>query len=222
MGNVYRYMRISTAEERGKQKYDRQEKALDKYAESNNIAYLLTFKEDKSGKNFTERGEWQTLEKIVQPGDTIVFKDLMRFTRETENGYNKYMELFNKGVTLVFLDNPTMNTEYIKSLLHIAEDQEILTRTCMESMVKILMISELSRAEKEREMLSQRTRDGMKASPNKAGRKQGQLDKMTDELKADLISYMADRNIKAIDLMKKHNISRNTLKKYCDRIKETM
>ena len=32
MGNVYAYMRISTAEERGKQGYSRQEKALEAYA----------------------------------------------------------------------------------------------------------------------------------------------------------------------------------------------
>lgn len=222
MGNVYSYMRISTLEERGKQKYSRQENALEKYANANNISYLLPFKEDKSGKNFTDRGEWQKLEKIAQAGDTIVFKDITRFTREAENGYQKYMELFNKGIQLVFIDNPTMDTEYIKSLYHVAESQEIVTRTVMESMVKILLISELARAEKERLTISQRTKDGMAASPNKAGRKTGQVDKLTDELKADLIQYMSDRNIKAIDVMRKHDISRNTLKKYCDRIKETM
>lgn len=36
------------------------------------------------------------LERMVHPGDTIVFKDICRFTREAENGYSKYMEL-DKG-----------------------------------------------------------------------------------------------------------------------------
>ena len=57
-GNIYAYMRISTKEERGIQKYTRQEKALEKFAKDNDIEYLLTFKEDASGKNFNERKEW--------------------------------------------------------------------------------------------------------------------------------------------------------------------
>ena len=48
-------MRISTKEERGKQKYTRQESALEKYAREEGINYLLEFKEDVSGKNFEDR-----------------------------------------------------------------------------------------------------------------------------------------------------------------------
>lgn len=220
MANVYCYMRISTAEERGKQKYSRQEKALNVYADKNNIEYVFQFKEDVSGKSFANRAEWKRMEKIVQPHDTIIFKDISRFTREAENGYRKYMELMEKDVDLVFIDNPTVSTDYIKSLLNIAERQEVVTKTVMESMVKILLIAELARVEKERETISQRTRDGMAASPNKAGRKPGQLDKMTDELRADIMLYLADRSMKASDLMRKHNISRNTFKKYVKKVKE--
>ena len=57
-------------------------------------------------------------------------------------------------------------------------------------------------------------REGIKKSSKKSGRKHGQLDKMTNELKADIEAYLNDKNIKHIDLMRKHNISRNTLKKY--------
>ena len=42
---------------------------------------------------------------------------------------------------------------------------------------------------------------------------------MTDELKADIKSFLTDRSIKQIDLMQKHNISRNTLKKYIELVK---
>lgn len=62
----------------------------------------------------------------------------------------------------------------------------------------------------------------MAASPNKAGRKPGQLDKLTEELQGDIVLYLADRSIKAVDLMKKHNISRNTFKKYVEYVKEHM
>ena len=42
---------------------------------------------------------------------------------------------------------------------------------------------------------------------------------MSDELKADIKAFISDRSIKQIDLMNKHNISRNTLKKYIEVVK---
>lgn len=214
MGNIYAYMRISTEEERGKQKFTRQENALEKYAKENKIEYLLKFKEDKSGKDFENRTEWQRLERLLQAGDTIVFKDICRFTRQAEEGYKKYMSLLEKGIELIFLDNPTVSTPYIKQLLDVAKRQNIVAKTSLESTVKLLLIVELDRAEQERLITVKRIKDGIKASTKKSGRKEGQLDKMTDELRADIKSYLSDRSIKQVDLMKKHQISRNTLKKY--------
>lgn len=219
MENWYSYMRISTQEDREKQRFSRQEKALAKYAEEKGIEYVFQFREDVSGKSFKNREEWKRLEKIVQPGDTIVFKDISRFTREAEAGYEKYMYLMEKGVNLVFLDNPTISTDYIKELLHVAEQQDLVARTSLEGTIKLLLIVEFNRSEQERLIISQRTKDGMAASPNKAGRKPGQLDKMTEELRADIVLYLADRSFKAVDIMKKHKISRNTFKKYVEKVK---
>lgn len=219
MGNTYNYMRISTKEERGKQKYSRQEASLERYAKDNNIEYLLQFKEDESGKNFTDRKEWNKLEKLLHPTDTIIFKDISRFTREAENGYIKYMELLNKGIELIFIDNPTVSTPYIKEMLKIAETQNIVTKTSLESTVKLLLIVELDRVERERTTFITRVKDGIAASDKKSGRKVGQLDKMTPELEADIKNYLNDRSIKQVDLMEKHNISRNTLKKYVEIVK---
>lgn len=95
-------MRISTQEERQKQRFNRQEHALDKYAKAHGINYILTFKEDVSGKNFTDRAQWNNLERLLQPGDTVVCKDISRFTREAETGYTKYMDLLHKNINLVF------------------------------------------------------------------------------------------------------------------------
>ena len=53
----------------------------------------------------------------------------------------------------------------------------------------------------------------------KSGRPMGKLDKMTDALKEDIQLFLNDRTIKQIDLMKKHNLSRNTLKKYITLVK---
>jgi DNA invertase Pin-like site-specific DNA recombinase len=214
MSNVFGYERISTKEEQGKQKFNRQDKALKKYADENNIEYTVVFKEDESGKNFTDRKQWNKLEKLLQKGDTVVFKDISRFTREAENGYNKYMELMNKGIELIFLDNQTISTEYIKQLLNVAEQQNLVARTSLESTVKLLLIVELDRAEQERLILINRIKNGIAASNKKQGRKTGSLIYLSDDLKTDINKYLQDRSIKQVDLMKKHNISRNTLKKY--------
>lgn len=214
MGNYFSYERISTAEERSKQKFDRQEKALAKYAEEHGIEYLVPFKEDKSGKNFTDRHEWQKLDALAHAGDTIVFKDLTRFTREAEAGYQKYNELMKRGVNLIFLDNPTLCTDYIKGLMQAAQDMNFLEKTVNEMLIKILLAAELTRAEQERLTISKRTKDGIAASEKTSGRKTGQLDKLTPELKADIKAYLSDRKITIADLMQKHGISRNTIKKY--------
>ena len=214
MGNIYGYMRISTAQERGKQKFTRQENALLRYAKENSFEYILMLKEDKSGKDFKSRTEWQRLEKLLHPGDTIVFKDICRFTRQTEEGYTKYTELLAKGIELIFLDNPTVSTPYIKQLLNVAKQQNMVAKTTLESTEKLLLILELDRAEQERLITIKRIKDGIKASSKKSGRPVGTLDKMSDELKADIQKYLSDRSIKQVDLMKKYQISRNTLKKY--------
>jgi DNA invertase Pin-like site-specific DNA recombinase len=220
MNNFFSYKRISTKEERGLQKYNRQEAALAKYATETGIEYVAEFQEDVSGKSFENRKEWSRLEKLVQPGDTIIFKDISRFTREANNGYNKYMELLERGIELVFIDNPTVSTAYIKQLLNVAEQQNIVARTSLESTVKLLIIVELDRVEQERLILINRIKCGINASEKQQGRKPGQLDKMTEELKADIEAFLSDRSIKQVDLMEKHGISRNTLKKYIEIVKE--
>ena len=213
---TYFYMRISTQEERGLQKYDRQENALRKYAEANGLMFdgHNIYMEDRSGKNFHERQEWSKLEQIMHPGDTVVFKDISRFTREAENGYQKYMELYDKGIRLVYLDNQTVCTDYIRQLLNVAEKQNLIAKISLENTVKLLLYVELDRVEQERIILQKRIKDGIAASDKPSGRAKGKLDKLTPELEADILTYMGDRTILQIELMKKHNVSRNTLKKY--------
>ena len=214
MGNYYSYMRISTDTER--QNFARQEKALKKYAEEQSIEYLIEFAEEKSAKNFTDRKQFNKLDKLLQSGDT----DLSRFTREAENGYKKYMEWLERGINIVFLDNPTISSDYIRQMMNTAESQDLVTKTAMEGIIKLLLIVELDRAEQQRRYISKAIKDGIAASDKKSGRKKGALDKMTDEVKQDLESYMVDwtRTLKAV--MEKHGISRNTLKKYVERLAE--
>lgn len=215
MGNYFSYSRISTKESDDKQSYARQIKGLKNYAEENNIEYLREFKDDCSGKSF-DREEWIKLEKAVHKGDTIVFKEISRFTRQAEEGYKKYMHLMDDlGVNLVFLDNPTLSTDYIKNLISMADKMNNrIAKMTLNNTIELLLMVELDRVETEREIIVKRIKDGLAASDKKAGRPVGKLDKMSNELKEDIKSYLRDRSIKAIDLMRKHNISRNTLKKY--------
>ena len=216
MCKTFAYMRISTKEERGKQKFTRQEQAIERWCKENNteIPERRIYRDDASGKSF-ERPSWKELIQDIQTGDTIVFKDICRFTREYENGFKEYMKLLDKGINLVFLDNPTISTEYIKSMMGVAERQQNrIAKKSLKDTIELLILVELDRAEQEREITVKRIKDGIAASSKKSGRKTGQLDKMTPELKADIQKFLVDRSIKQVDLMNKYHISRNTLKKY--------
>lgn len=222
MCKVFAYMRISTKEERGKQKFTRQEQAIVRWCKENNIEIpeRRIYRDDASGKTFC-RPAWEELEQDIREGDIILFKDIYRFTRERDNGYKKYMELLNKGVEMIFIDNPTLNTEYIKSMQSSADkmkEENIIGGMTLEFVIRLLLVTELDRAEKEREITVKRITDGIKASSKKSGRKTGQLDKMTPELQKDIEKFLTDRSIRQIDLMNKYHISRNTLKKYIEYI----
>ena len=220
MGNIFSYARISTQEERKLQTFARQDSALERYAKEIEIEYTMQFKEDCSGKSFEHRKQWQALERILQSGDTVVFKDISRFTREAENGYKKYMELMQKGVKLVFIDNITVSTDYIENIAKVSQEQNLVDKTALENIIQLLLIVELDRVEQERKTLIKRIKDGIEASEKKSGRPEGKLDKMTDELETDIKLFLNDRTIKQIDLVRKHNISVNTFKKYVKIVQE--
>ena len=97
------------------------------------------------GKIYDVCHSWTMPLVLLQAGDTVVFKDLYRFTREAENGYKKYMEWLDRGINMVFLDNPTVSSDYIRQMMTTAEQQDIVTKTAMESIIKLLIIVELDR-----------------------------------------------------------------------------
>ena len=222
MCKVVAYMRISTKEERGKQKFTRQEQAIVRWCKENNteIPERRIYRDDASGKTF-HRPAWEELEQDIREGDTILFKDVYRFTRERDNGYKKYMELLNKGVELIFIDNSTLNTEYIKSMQNSADrmkKENIIGGMTLEFVIRLLLVTELDRAEKEREITAKRIKDGIKASPKKSGRKAGQLDKMSPDLEADIKKFLSDRRIKQVDLMSQCCFRKNHSEKALCRI----
>ncbi|WP_195926962.1 hypothetical protein [Sarcina ventriculi] len=75
----------------------------------------------------------------------------------------------------------------------------LVTKTTLDSIIKLLLIVEHDRVEQKRKLIVKRM-------------KQGKLDKISGKLRDDIKEFLSDRSIKQIYLMNKHNISRNTLK----------
>ena len=88
--------------------------------------------------------------------------------------------------------------------------ENLIEGMTLEFVIRLLLVTELDRAEKEHEITVKRIKDGIKASSKKSGRKEGQLDKMTPEHEADIRKFLADRSIKQIDLMNKYNTTNNS------------
>ena len=64
-----------------------------------------------------DRPEWNKLYKKAKSGDIIIFDSVSRMSRNAEDGFNTYEELYNRGINLVFLKEPHINTDtYKKSL----------------------------------------------------------------------------------------------------------
>ena len=101
---IYGYVRISTK----KQNIQRQTRNIERqYPTAKIISEVYT------GTKI-DRQEWQKLIKRVKPGDTIVFDSVSRMSRNAEEGFKCYEELFNRGIELVFLKEPHINTEVFK------------------------------------------------------------------------------------------------------------
>ena len=102
---IYGYCRISTK----KQNIERQVRNI--------LAAYPTakiVKETYTGTRICRKGLESILKK-VKPGDTIVFDSVSRMSRNADEGVALYMDLYQKkGVELVFLKEPTINTANYK------------------------------------------------------------------------------------------------------------
>ena len=57
----------------------------------------------------------------------------------------------------------TLSTDYIKNLTSIANSQNLVTKTALESTIKLLLIVELDRVQQEREIIVKRIKQGIEA-----------------------------------------------------------
>ncbi len=58
---------------------------------------------------------WDKLMKQIRTGDTIVFDSVSRMSRNAEEGFNDYKALYESGVSLVFINEPLINTSIFDS-----------------------------------------------------------------------------------------------------------
>lgn len=167
---VYGYCRVSTK----KQSLERQEK---------NITSLYPDAEiyaEKFTGTTTNRPQWQKLLKAVHEGDIIVFDSVSRMSRNAAEGFQEYQELFESGISLIFLKEPHINTETYEKTLSKRLDAapvtgEAATDKFISGLFGLLREYQLDLAERqiqlafeqsEKEVLDLHTRtsEGMKAS----------------------------------------------------------
>lgn len=103
--NIYGYCRISTA----KQSIDRQIRNIKAEYPTAHIV-----QEAYTGTSIF-RPEWLKLYRILKSGDTVVFDSVSRMSRNAEEGFTLYEDLYHKGIRLVFLKEHHIDTETYKS-----------------------------------------------------------------------------------------------------------
>ena len=70
-----------------------------------------------SGTKYQGRKEMEKLIHVIQAGDTIIFDSVSRMSRNAEDGFALYEQIYNQGVNLVFLKEPHINTDTYRKIL---------------------------------------------------------------------------------------------------------
>ena len=216
---IYGYCRISTKE----QSIDRQERNIKK-------AYpnAIIFKEAYSGRKI-DRPVFTKLIKMIKKGDIIIFDEVSRMSRDAEEGFKLYEELYNKGINLVFLKEPHINTEtYKKALLNNINLTGTNVDYILEGINKYLMSLAkeqikiaFEQAQREVDYLRQRTKEGLETA-RLNGKQIGGIKgkklttKKSIQAKQEIVKYSKDfkGNLKDIEVIKLIGISRNSYYKY--------
>ena len=221
MGVYYGYCRIS----RKQQSIDRQIRNIKEVYPTATI-----IQEAYTGTKL-DRPKFDKLLNTVKQGDTIVFDSVSRMSRNADEGFALYKELYSKGINLVFLKEPLINTQVYKSKLEAINipNVEVETlRPLMEGLEQTLILlaeeqfkMAFAQAEKEVMDLRQRTREGIQTARingKQIGTPKGT--KLTTKksiiAKEQIQKYSKDFNgtLKDTEVMKLIGISNNTYYKY--------
>ena len=217
---IYSYCRISTRE----QSIERQIRNAKEIYPS-----CIVIEETFTGTKIYNRPKWNKLLEQVKPGDTIVFDSVSRMSRNAEEGFKVYEELFNKGIELIFIKEPHINTSTYKEAIKGGVN---LTGTIVDSILKgineyLLALAKeqiklaFTQSEKEVLDLRQRTKEGMETA-RLNGKQIGQvkgtklITKKSITAKEDIKKHSKDfgGTLKDVDVMKLTGLSRNTYYKY--------
>ena len=102
---THAYTRVSTPH----QKLQRQiTNILDKYPSA------IVWKEHFTGTT-QDRPVWEKLISTITEGSTIIFDSVSRMSRNAEEGFKDYKSLYERGITLIFLNEPMINTEVFET-----------------------------------------------------------------------------------------------------------
>ena len=216
---VYGYCRVSTA----KQSIERQVRNI-----SAEYPAALIVKEAYSGTTLN-RPEWIKLYGKVKEGDTIVFDSVSRMSRDAEEGFKLYEDLYSKGVELVYLKEPHINTATYKAAV---QNNVALTGTNVDyildgvnrylmALAKEQIKLAFEQAQKEVDDLHQRTKEGI-ATARLNGKQIGQKPgaklnvKKAARSKEQILKYSKDfgGQLPDAECIKMLGISRNTFYKY--------
>ena len=192
----YGYCRISTS----KQNIERQVRNIQ--AE---FPDAIIVREVYTGFSFQGRKALEKLLSVVSAGDTIIFDSVSRMSRNAEEGFRLYEELYNKDVSLVFLKEPHINTDtYKRAMLNQVRMTGDKVDVILEGLNRYLLLLAkeqiliaFDQAEKELTDLRQRTREGIETARlngKQIGHKTGS-------------TYETRKAKQAKDIIRKHNVS---------------
>lgn len=224
----YGYARISTP----KQVIDRQIRNIKR---EHPDAFII--EEAYTGTSL-DRPKWMNLYKKVVEKDIIVFDEVSRMSRNAEEGFAVYQELFYRGVTLIFLKEPHINTEAYKKAMDgviavininsgdnatdelVATIVEAINRFIMNK-VKQDIYAAFEQAEKEVLYLRQRTKEGIVTARLKGKQIGGipgkkRVSKKEGATKDTILKHCKDfgGSLSDIDCIILAKVSRNTYYKY--------
>lgn len=222
---IYGYCRIS----RATQSIDRQIRNIKKLYPNAAI-----YQEAYTGTKLEGRLQFNRLLKTVKPGDMIVFDSVSRMSRNADTGIQVYFELYKKGIELVFLKEPYINTAIYsqnssRKIELVGADEDVIFEGINQYFVKLaerqIRIA-FEQAEKEVTDLHQRTREGIETARQKGkqiGQQQGTTlqVKKKNPLKAEIVKKSKDfkGSMTDTDLIKVLGIARNTYYKYKKELK---
>ncbi len=232
MREEYGYCRISTP----KQNIDRQERnILEAYPATHIIKEVYT------GTKTTGRKEWNKLYKVVKQEAAagkeivIIFDSVSRMSRNADEGFQLYEELFNLGISLVFLKEPHINTDTYKNAIKTkvqmtGTNADILLKAINEylmTLAKEQIRIAFEQAEKEVLDLHQRTSEGIKTAKlngKQIGRIKGNKYTTKKETAAKEIILKNSKDFNGTntdsEVIKIAGISRNSYYKYKAELKQ--